>query len=126
MTQLRKNHSEAIKFLPRDNVDFRMACDKIVVHLGITQLGYALDRFGIGKDVKIFPEDCQRFCDVADAMVLLNHDYSQAFRWLLWHPESDALYESTDPVQTLKDLESGQVSDVTGVEQFEARFFKLH
>lgn len=103
-----------------------MACDEIVVHLGLVQLGYALDRFGIGKDVKIFPEDCERFYNVAKAVIALDHDYSAQFCWLLWNKDTDCLYECTDPVDVVRDLESGQVHDVTGDRVFEKRFFKLH
>ena len=121
MVDLRNKHSA--KIWPRDNELFRLACDRIVVHHGVDQLHYALDRFGIGKNVKLYEEDCQRFYDVANAMIVLNFDYTLSFRWLLLDNTSNFLYEETDPVAVVNAISTGQVSDVSRNEVYESKFF---
>ena len=123
MVKLRNKHSARI--WPKDNDAFRMACDRIVVHLGVDQLHYALDRFGIGKNVKLYEDDCRRFCDVANAIIALDFDYSLSFRWLLLDNKSNHVYEETDPVAVVNALSTGHVSDVSGNEVYESRFFKI-
>lgn len=126
MIILRKEHTAAIRCAPADNADFRLACERIVAHLSIDQLHFAFDRFGISRDVRLLPDECERFCAVASAMVTLNYDYSLAFRWLLWNPKDNILYENNDPVSVVEDLNTGYIHDVTNDERFEARFFKIH
>jgi hypothetical protein len=45
-----------------------------------------------------------------------------AARTLLWHPESECLFVSTDPTQIAQCLGEGLCSDVTGEPDFEARY----
>lgn len=45
-------------------------------------------------------------------------------RWLLWHAESDCLWEVRGKLSN--ELDSGEVSDVTGIIEYEHRFLAEH
>lgn len=42
-------------------------------------------------------------------------------RWLIWHPESESLFEEHDP-EELDSLFGEQCEDVTGIAAFESKF----
>ena len=46
--------------------------------------------------------------------------HDQRDRWLLWHAESDCLYEARGVFP--QELNGGEISDVSGIEEYEKRF----
>ncbi len=42
-------------------------------------------------------------------------------RWLIWHPESESLFEEHDP-EKLDALFGGQCEDVTGIASYESKY----
>lgn len=43
-------------------------------------------------------------------------------RMLLWHAESECLYEAHNEAEQYQALSTGEVEDVTGIEQYEELF----
>ena len=51
----------------------------------------------------------------------MSFDEEPERRYLLYHPESSCLFESFSP-QAEECIDSGEVEDVTGIQEYENRF----
>ena len=116
--------------------DCQRILTQIADELGAEDAKVMLQRFG-SESVKAMPM-CLYARFFERASICLQFGVSPAFgfvekdeihslgvprdRWLLWHPESECLFEHRGKIGKL--LNNGDVEDVSGIPEYEARFVR--
>lgn len=109
--------------------------DRVYTERGKMEADAVLSRHGVWKIGDLWLGSYNRF--FAYCQAILTYGASPFYgwdvnsitdkvrdRWLLWHAESDCLWEVRGKLSD--ELDSGEVSDVTGVAEHEHRFLAEH
>lgn len=116
----------------KDNPDWptiekvRDVATRVIEVKGMQEYTWCLQRFGVqtGKVADMWIGSWQRFVAECEAMLILNSSFGAPYRWLIWHPESDALFEETSPIAVVDMITRECADDVSGIAHHEALYAK--